>query len=290
MKKRSLWLAVTAVALSLFLVVGYQNEHELERSTRGLVGNPLDRAEANPTVIQRELAGLAENVNVAQRGPYTLQERVSVPEGSARDVFLQLKPRAESGDAEAALIIYLKLRECHKSLNDQLSEEIIRMYGQMGAAEGLLNDSLAQLKDCEGISPYLADRAIWLERAASAGLEEAQLLYATNPSPIIGEAQDMLRDPGAVRRYKEKAIRYLTTLAAQGNIEAMLGLASAFDDGVLLDHDPARSYAYYKAVENALPGSFSMHFLSTKRQEVPANRRGEADRMARSIYRKCCEG
>src|SRR5690606_23796504 len=118
-----------------------------------------------------------------------------IPEGNVVEVFQRLQPRAEAGDAHAALAIYLKLRECYQAIDEKLSGEAIRMYEEAGAASSLLQTRLAQLENCEDAGAISTKAGQWLSQAAEAGVEEAQLIYATNPTPILGSTEDMLRDP-----------------------------------------------------------------------------------------------
>lgn len=289
-KKRYLWGVAAVVAVIVCVAIGRQGAAVTE--TLSEPGEAEVKDPAGQTTVIAE--GAATHSSAANRynsrpvGAHTLTHRAEVPEGDVVEVFQRLQPRAEAGDADAALAIYLKLRECYQAINEELPEEAIRMYEEVGAASSLLQMRLAQLEDCENTSTLSTDASQWLSQAAEAGVEEAQLIYATNPTPILGRTEDMLRDPEAVQRYKTKSMQYLTTLAGQGSVEGMLALARTFNSGLLTDRNVSKSYAYYKATNLALPGTLSPRFIEAMSQQVPPGEREEAERMASAIYQRCC--
>lgn len=223
-----------------------------------------------------------------RRGAYALQNQMQAPSGNAVEVIASLRPRAEAGDAKAAYAIYLKLHGCETAFGQNISDEEIKKYEMVGASEGLLEDRMTALEECKGIEGQLRERGRWLEQAAAAGLLEAQLLYATDPKPIIGDAADMIRDPQKVQQYKTKAVGYLNQLATQGNIDAMTRLASAYNNGILVRRDAVQSYAYYRAVELAAPGTIPGNLLARQRSQIAANDVRRAEQLASQLYQRCC--
>lgn len=282
--------AATVVLLGIGFAVVFHNRTNPTPESLSIareISTSATRA-ASTSVPRRSLDGPKPQQVRKPAGAYTLSRRVTVPQGNAVAAFNRLRPHAEAGDAEAALAIYLKLLECKKALEEDLSEETIEMYEQMGAASSLLATSMAKLEDCEGVEKLSIDADQWLVQAAEAGVEEAQLLYAADPTPILGDAKDMLRDPVAVQRYRSKSMDYLTALATRGNVEGMLALARSFDSGVLTDRDISKSYAYYKAASLAFPGILSPDFIYSMSQKISPEDRAEAERMASAVHRQCC--
>lgn len=223
-----------------------------------------------------------------RKGAYALQNQMQAPSGNAIEVIAGLRSRAEAGDAKAAYAIYLKLQSCETAFSQDISDEEIKKYEMMGASEGLLEGRMTELKECKGAEGKLLERGKWLEKAAAAGLLEAQLLYAIDPKPIIGDAADMIRDPQRVQQYKTKAVGYLNQLASQGNIDAMTSLASAYNNGILVGRDAVKSYAYYRAVELAAPGTIPSDLLARQRSQIAANDVPRAEQLAGQLYQKCC--
>lgn len=224
-----------------------------------------------------------------KKGAYALQNQMQAPSGNAIEVVAGLRSRAEAGDARAAYAIYLKLLSCETALNQDINDEEIKKYEMVNASEGLLEGRMTALEECKGIEGQLVERGKWLEQAAAAGLLEAQLLYAIDPKPIIGDAADMIRDPQKVQQYKTKAVGYLNQLASQGNIDAMTNLAGAYNSGILVRRDAVQSYAYYRAVELAAPGTVPSNLLASQRSQVATNEVSRAERLADQIYQRCCK-
>ncbi len=222
------------------------------------------------------------------RGAYTLQNRVSVPKGNAIDVIERLRPRAEAGDAEAALAIYMKLSACERVIEREISDAEMEAYRKMGAASGLMENALQQLKECGGAQKLLDEQGKWLEQAAEAGVAEAQLLFAADVKAVLGAESDMLRDPRKVQQYKVKAVRYLSKLAKGGNVEAMLSLAGTYDNGILSDRDPFRSYVYSRAAQLAVPELIPTNLVEMRRRKVPVDQWSRAEQAARRFYSQCC--
>lgn len=215
---------------------------------------------------------------------------IAVPEGNALELLARLRPLADAGDAGAALKLYLKMYECHSELSaPPHSDEQLRIWSKAGVD---VNSALAEherkLDDCAGAEASFSERGHWLERAAEAGSKQARMLYVTDTRAVIGDESDALRDPDKIRRYKQTAMRYLHSLSRDGSAQGMLGLAGAYDSGVLAPSNPELSYAYYRALHLARPGLVSENLIRAQRIKIPPDRLLQADALARRLAGNCC--
>lgn len=220
---------------------------------------------------------------------FTLRARTVIPSGNAKEVIQALRPLAESGDAKAALGIYLKLGACRNAMGSVPSEAEVEAYKKAGAAEAILAGAEQRIAECEGTKQLLSEQGRWLEQAADGGLLEAQLLYGVDTEAVLGGRSEMLRDPARVQRYKDKAVGYLQNLASQGNIDAMISLAGAYNNGILVKQDSIRAYAYYKAAQLAMPNLVPEALLAAYRSKISSGDMARGDKVAQEIYRSCCE-
>lgn len=209
------------------------------------------------------------------------------PSGPPLEVVQSLRALAERGDADAALDIYMKLAECKKVLNLGSSRAALTPSRSISAYDQAAVADISE--DCHFIArqPDIWDKK-WLEMAADGGSIYAQLLYVADPGASIGGEQNMLRDPEAVHRYKQKAMRFLEQAAGAGSIDAMLALSDAYDAGVLVEKNASLAYAYYLAAHRASPTSTALSYLDGLKRRAHQQGGGEANALAESIYKKCC--
>ena len=246
-------------------------------------------AETKTTLPGDGSASLSAAASVSGGGrAFGLDKTTEVPTGNAVDAIRSLRPLAESGDAKAALSMHLKMNDCHYAMAQSLSEDALAAYQRAGVASGVLADSQRKLEECNGAQDLLAERGRWLEKAADAGLHEAQLLYANDIGAIVGPRSTWLSDPDKLKRYKVKAAGFLNSAAARGNIDAMLGLASGYANGTLLKRDPIMGYAYYRTAALAQPGLVPDALFNAYEEQMTSDDIARANNLARSLYRGCC--
>ncbi len=280
----SLVLAV-ALAVNLLLrppglVAGPQMPHADSFGHTWLPMNSDATATLAGSSVQQTRSRVQRNLPT---GPFVLDKNMPVKTGSAVDVVAALRPMAEAGDAKAAFGIYLKLGTCRNVLDSQFSQ-----YSAPPEKRAALQAISAEAKDCAGAESLLKEQGNWLEQAADQGLLEAQIMYAIDAGSVLGNATDMLRDPLKVQRYKSKASNYLLSASNQGNIDAMLRVASGYNNGILMPQDNARAYAYYKAARLAMPNIVPDELVTEQEKRVPPADLARANTMAQSIYARCC--
>lgn len=292
MRQGLLFTLVCVVIAIVFVALAYWPSSP--NSTASGTLSPLEKEVVEGPIQNGVLVegnGVARAVRDSSGGGYVLEvsDRVVVPEGPVDDVVRQLRPRAEAGDAKASLMLYRKLDACFSAANRGVSADEIAIFEAMGSADQFEASIANAQKDCatNGISDFRS-RGQWLERAAANGLLEAKLQYATDIDAIFSNPSEMIRDPQRLTDYKQKAVRYMSDLAASGNIESMMWIAKSYESGIMLERNPVNSYAYYRAVELAMPGVMPSGMLSGLRELLPANEQRRGEELARSIHGRCC--
>lgn len=224
-------------------------------------------------------------------GAYALGEsdRVPLPEGRIDEVVQRLTPRAEAGDAEAALALYRKLDHCFSTIRSSPSADEIAIYMSMGAGQQLEDATATSQKDCTSEAPIdYQQRGRWLELAADAGSTEAKLLYAIDSSAFFDSPSQMMSDPKKLERYRRKSTDYMTQLAASGNIDSMLWMARSHSNGIMAEHNPVRAYAYYRTAQMASSAVVPQELIMTARTQLSAKQISQGEVIARELYKRCC--
>lgn len=279
------WIACVLLLLLGVAIFFSQKRSPTTETSRVATSSGVDPA---PPTEATDGASTSAVPKVAHKQAYSLRGSVDAPPGDAAQVIERLRPRAESGDGRAALEIFVKLDNCFSSARN-FSPEQVRIYERAGVSTQTLAAQQQKMQtECASAQPAMKDRGKWLEMAAASGDEHAQLVYSGNPGVVLGDATEMLRDPDKVKKYKDTARGYLNNLASKGSVDALMALAGQYEVGVLFPKDPIRSYAYYRAIELARPGSISKQTMDYQVKEVPYDRLSEAEALARKIYGDCC--
>lgn len=209
-----------------------------------------------------------------------------LPRGRAVDVVAALQPRAEAGDAEAAMYLFIKIDECRRQLYRD---------GHQARPAPVRGDSVeAQLiartpPDCHGLTlDQYQNNVRWLEQAADAGIAMAQRSYAGNAEAVVGNSSQMLAHPEKVVAYRRKAMQYLRQAAVNGSVEALIELGDAYDRGILAQRDPMRAYAYYYATDLVSPSAYGRQRLQTYAAHLEPSQLATATQQGRRIYEACC--
>lgn len=216
---------------------------------------------------------------------------VTAPDGEARGVVQRLEPAARAGDSHSALLIALKLMDCHEIIAHQDDENsLIADAQRLGGLEKALQRRSERHADCASLD--LQDyehRGEWLALAASGGNINAQLLYASAADVVLGSPAMMLKHPEKVIAYKHQALAYLRNAAANGSVDALSDLAEIHQTGILAPADKSRSYAYYLAAERAQPTQSQGRQIALLEGELSASERSAGLSMSKEIYDECCK-
>lgn len=224
----------------------------------------------------------------------TSRENQTPPPGPAIDVIRRLRPLAEQGDARAALQIFQKLEQCEGVLKSNLRDGSLADGDEDAAGQArILKDIEGVLKDCQGLSDQdFSQMGQWLDRAAAGGDLLAMLRYGNaGYRYIVGSPTQMLRHPEKIVEYRQKAMSYLHTAAAQGEPTAMDSLANSYSNGIITNKDLVRAYAYAVAADLVLPAGPrgpSNPYIQSLAKGLSTEEISKGDRMAKQIYDECC--
>lgn len=204
-----------------------------------------------------------------RKGAYLADFSPQIPAGHAADVYAALKSRADAGDHRSAVLLYEKLEACRRVINARSMEATTRP------------------EDCTGLTDEQYRSAAQLvEKAAAAGVIEAQLIYASDPERFVGPMSDALRNADRIVEYKKNVYRYLTSSASQGSVDAMSELASFYRRGGLWSKDPVKAYAYRYASERARPSASPL--LQRYAEGLSSDQLQQGRMQGESIYQACC--
>lgn len=242
----------------------------------------------------RHLASVGAPRPEIYQDPTKVTNTQTPPAGKAVDVLRELIPRAEKGDARAAVDIFLKLNECESTLTRDLND-----IGLPPNESGIRIDEVATLKaiekssqECEGIkSADFEKMGHWLSISAERGDLLAQLLYANfGYRWIVGKTfTDALSHPDKVQKWRSSSMRYLNNAANHGVPEALQSLSDSYVNGVKTDKNPVNAYAYYAALARAYPGTAtSKNALSELKTKLGPRDLIEGEKRANDIYNRCC--
>lgn len=273
-KKIGIALAVVVPALVLGTLVlrEYQTQGGAVAQKHGISAPAADQQ--SPRDASRPDASGASAVPArAIKENLRLELSPPLPVGNATDVYLKLKSLAEAGDHRSAYLLFVKLEQCWRV--------------SQGSYEGR-DDPSNLLDECAGVTEeQFKSAAKLIEKAAAAGLPEAQFTYASNPHELFtGPLSDALRNTDRIVEYKKNAFQYLTHLASRGSVDAMSDLAILYRRGGLGEKDPVKAYAYKYASEKA--SSSSTTALQRYTEGLSSSQLQQGRMQGEAIYQACC--
>lgn len=84
-------------------------------------------------------------------------------------------------------------------------------------------------------------------------------------------------------------MNYLNQAADMGSVEAIMALGRAYENGVLAEKSPVKSYAYYKVLENVEPNDHLRSVLAQWEQELSGSQISQGNELAARIANSCCK-
>ena len=291
-KRRRWWGAVAAVLAVAALALWWRG-HRMDAVPVARMSVPASVAQP---VAADDVVGAGDPAAelVHARRPGAVRRGVvpsrsfDLPRGRAVDVVAALQPRAEAGDNDAALYLFIKIEECRYQLyhgggNDSRPPP--------SAGDSLESQLIARTPpECHGLTQEQYQNNVrWLEQAADAGVVMAQLSYAGNAEAVVGNSSQMLANPDKVIAYRRKAMQYLRQAAASGSLSALMSLSDAYHYGVLAPRDPIRAYAYYYAKDMASPSAYGRQYLDTYADQLEPAQLATAIQQGKGIYDACCK-
>lgn len=150
--------------------------------------------------------------------------------------------KAQAGDAQAGISVFLLLRHCMKFARpvEGLSPSDLPTRSTNTASKS---------NDCSVIPEnFAADPLRWLEPAARAGSLDARALYGTNAEvALIGLRNDATLSEARIKEISENALSYLGEAASYGNRSAFSRISDAYERGALGQVDLVKAYAFARA-------------------------------------------
>ncbi len=154
---------------------------------------------------------------------------------------------------------------------------------------------------------YLRDLQQWLDRCQRIGTAELSQtldwigLAARNGSVLamhlyrmasLGDltAEEMLADPIALERYRERSLNYLFAAVNAGDSNTLLELADVYRRGVLATADPTLAYAYaLDYFETGEPTDLARALLNQFGKNLSDTQRSRGRQLADQILHACCQ-
>lgn len=288
--RRWLWFVAASATLAL---IAWWSRYERSGATTAQAAVPIPAVIAPMPAAESAASGEDPATELRRlRRPgakpvgVTPSRSFDLPRGRAVDVVAALQPRAEAGDNEAAMYLFVKIEECRYQL----------YHGRNQNRPAPTSDDTieAQLiartpSECHGLTlDQYQNNVRWLEQAADAGIAMAQRSYAGNAEAVVGNSSQMLAHPEKVVAYRRKAMQYLRQAAANGSVEALIELGDAYDRGILAQRDPARAYAYYYATDLVSSSAYGRQRLQTYAAHLEPSQLATATQQGRRIYEACC--
>lgn len=204
-------------AFSAFVVVNRNMHVKVAESTHG----NTSAAVAKPMV-----AAEAQDVEILDPQKQEIKEN-SALRGSIEEIVDLYGTR---GDAESTFLVFQAFYECYmRSVGGGGFDEII--------CDGFKSTDIPLMDE-------------YLRRSADAGHVPAQLSYYAFAGRDYETAADIARNIEGFKEYRQRAANYLRAAAAAKSLDAMVTLASAYEDGTIVDKDPKLAYAYWLAAQH----------------------------------------
>ena len=193
-------------------------------------------------------------------------------------------------DPVYAYAFALKLNECRNvgGMLDAADDLGRTANGAEASPEAALLTAEGVLERCKGLTDEQTGQYVDLiDFAARSGVVEAQLAFSTVVANSM-TLQDAIVEPGKLIDYKRKSIEYLNRAASSGNIDALLQLGFAYEDGILTEKNPEQAYAYLYAYSLSRPGGRISSLLSNAASGLSASQQSVAQTRGNSLYSECC--
>ena len=260
------WLIPSLVLVALIGVYFLYKE----KSTNSLVVlNDITQVPSSKDVPTISSKTKSENIKVTvkRKGPFMRQAREPLV-GDGIQIIDQFKVNALAGDGESAFMVFQVLYECGLQ------------------AKGL--GGIGKI-DCTGITPeQIAEAESFLKRAAELGVLEAQVSYAGVASMRYVTAEDIAKNIKSFEQYKADSMRYLSAAAGTGNVDAMLSVSNAYSEGMIVEKNNVRAYAYMYAANLSGLSQTPTNALAELSASMNTSEIQQATALGKSIYSKCC--
>lgn len=214
---------------------------------------------------------------------------IEPPTGSALDALHRFETAAKQGDVHAGYMMYQSIERCQEARLASQMRELEKSKNNVVEYQRLLARNETTLQECEGVGPKeIALGYEGLQTAAERGDVVAQLHYPAIAYDEFPTTTDMIRSAEKLVQFRENAVRYMTSAAGRGSIQAMRMLAGAYKGGVFAKPDLARSYMYTFSAYLLKPGPATQSFVDDAAGNLTPEQIDAAQQQARQLLDRCC--
>lgn len=236
-------------------------------------GARREEPQTGPTFDPEMKNGLVKEVLSGRA--FTVRDFGSPPDGNAEDVIRGLEEEARGGSGAASYAIHLKLWQCANVLKPGRERASV---------------DARRWKECKDLTPGRLEESIdWLRLASRQGHLGAQIQFSSDADAVVGGMQGVFRNPDSIDEFKQAAVGFMGAAAKRGSVDALMWLGDTYRYGVIAEQDPARSHAYYLAINRAAPDLVSQRLLQTIGKDLTPRELERSQLMSKEIYDECCK-
>jgi hypothetical protein len=270
--KRWLLLSVfTGALVALYFI--YKDNEPNQKKIAVAEAMPVDVSKTEASPSAQNSSSVTQN-SQRTKGPFRTEYGPPLI-GNALQILAAYRNESSKADGKAAHIVFRVLAECSGQMQGGGTQD----------AEG--NYRL----DCTGITPEdIAEMEDFLVIAADAGIPAAEIAYQGVAGSRYMDAESIAKDMKGFEKVRSNSMRYLTSAANKGNLEGMMLLSAAYEDGLITEKDNVRAYAYMHAVnQSSLLKTPPTQLLANLEARMTPAEREQAINLGRSIYKSCCQ-
>lgn len=258
------------------------------------VPSPLVPANTSEThtlesAIKRKAIGRHSIERLGGRGFQFIRAQHPWPPGTgALQAVQQVLPASARQEAQATYQISEIVSACLSVVRPIAEPPYERLPREL--ADKLRERDAQTLLDCESLllTTEIVEKD-WLALAAAQGSPQAGVLYAASARQIVGDEAAALASPAKVEAWRTRAAAYLWRAARLGSAEALITLADGHLEGIPMERDAIKAYAFYRAWARLSPKFGAPEFEHHYGGRLTAAQKKEALSRSREIYRGCCE-
>lgn len=258
---------------------------ETASALKAFVPRPSD-----PMLI--EIPGKLALNHVNDEYPRAIDVLMSIgdPPGPALDALNAAEVALDAGELNAGFMMYMAIRRCQDSAIEDRQSELARSASDPENYERLLARNETALRECDGVGPAeIARGHAGLKTAAERGDIASQLYYpVVGADPYLSSGTEMLRSAEKVVEFRRDAMRFKTTAAMRGSVNAMMDLANSYRNGIITARDMQKSYLYAYAVYLLDRRPYSAESADRAAATLTAEQIRTAQQQARQFLDRCC--
>jgi TPR repeat protein len=271
MKRWLLLIMFAGALLALYFVYKDNEPNQKKNASTEVIPVEASKTESAPSSQNN---GSAAQSARKVKGPFRTEYGPPLM-GNALQILSAYRNESSKADGKAAHAMFRVLAECS---------------GQMQG--GGTQDTEGNYRlDCTGVTlEDIAEMEDFLVIAANAGIPAAEVAYQGVVGSKYIDAESIAKDFKGFEKFRSNSMRYLTSAANKGNLEGMMLLSAAYEDGLITEKDNVRAYAYmYAANSSSLLKTPPTNLLANLEARMTPAEREQAINLGRSIYKSCCQ-